>query len=191
MVTVLCFARVKYLAITELTIATLFALVFVMRHQMSCCRFLYFFSGPTCGFLKKPQNPQQLCCFITIAPVQYQSSSIIALIVSWEWPGDYGFLLCAQKTFCFKPRGIILVESSQIRWLSIWLGEGGWSGRAVAQQRPRVSKLGLKGLSDHYSREIAVKAARQGLLVGWIKGLLSQNIYWNRESWTTALSLTE
>ncbi len=33
------FARVEYLVITELTIATLFALVFVMRHQLSCCRF--------------------------------------------------------------------------------------------------------------------------------------------------------
>ncbi len=32
----------------------------------------------------------------------------------------------------------------------------------VAQQRPRVSKLGLKGLSDYYSNEIALKAARQG-----------------------------
>jgi hypothetical protein len=38
---------------------------------------------------------------------------------------------------------------------------GGWSGRAVTQQRPRVSKLGIKGLSDYHSNEIAVKAARQ------------------------------
>jgi hypothetical protein len=37
---------------------------------------------------------------------------------------------------------------------------GGWSCRAVAQRRPQVSKLGLKGLSDFYSSEIAVKAAR-------------------------------
>jgi hypothetical protein len=41
-----------------------------------------------------------------------------------------------------------------IRW-------GGRSGRAAAQQRPRVSKLGLKGLSDYHSNEIAVEAARQ------------------------------
>jgi hypothetical protein len=38
-------------------------------------------------------------------------------------------------------------------------GGGGWSGRAVAQQRPRVSKLGLKGPSDYYSNERAVEAA--------------------------------
>ncbi len=38
---------------------------------------------------------------------------------------------------------------------------GGWSGRAVAQQRPRISKLGLKGASDYYSNEIALEAARR------------------------------
>jgi hypothetical protein len=47
-------ARVKYLVITELTIATLFARIIVMRHQMSCYRFLCFSSGLTCGLLKKP-----------------------------------------------------------------------------------------------------------------------------------------
>jgi hypothetical protein len=31
---------------------------------------------------------------------------------------------------------------------------------AVAQQRPRVSKLGLKRLFDYYSNVIAVEAAR-------------------------------
>ncbi len=29
---------------------------------------------------------------------------------------DYRFLLCAQRTLYFKPRGIISVESTQIRW---------------------------------------------------------------------------
>jgi hypothetical protein len=73
----------------------------------------------------------------------------------------FGFL-CAQRTFCFKPRGIILVESTQIRWFLRWSGGGGWSGRAVAQRRPRVSKLGLKGLSDYYSNKLAVEAAGRG-----------------------------
>jgi hypothetical protein len=36
-----------------------------------------------------------------------------------------------------------------------------WSGRAVAQQRPRVSNLGLKRLSYYYSNEVAAEAARQ------------------------------
>jgi hypothetical protein len=40
---------------------------------------------------------------------------------------------------------------------------GGWSGRAIAQRTPRVSKLGLKGLSGYYSNEIAVEAARRGV----------------------------
>ncbi len=39
---------------------------------------------------------------------------------------------------------------------------GGWSGKAVAQRRPRVSKLGLKGLSDYRSNETVVEAARRG-----------------------------
>jgi hypothetical protein len=37
-----------------------------------------------------------------------------------------------------------------------------WSGRAEAQQRPRVSKLRAKGLSDYHSSEPVVEAARQG-----------------------------
>ncbi len=45
-----------------------------------------------------------------------------------------------------------------MRWFSRQSGGGGWSGRFVAQQRPRVSKLGLKGLSDH-SNQTAVEAA--------------------------------
>ncbi len=58
------FVRVKYLVITELTVATLFAQMFVMRHQMSCCRFLCFSSGLTCDLLKNHRTPLQLCCFI-------------------------------------------------------------------------------------------------------------------------------
>jgi hypothetical protein len=39
---------------------------------------------------------------------------------------------------------------------------GDWSGRAEAQQRPRVSKLRAKGLSDYHSSEAVVEAARRG-----------------------------
>jgi hypothetical protein len=39
---------------------------------------------------------------------------------------------------------------------------GDWSRRAIAQRRPRVSKLGLKGPSDSHSNEIVVKVARWG-----------------------------
>ncbi len=58
--------------------------------------------------------------------------------------------------------GFILVESTQIRWFLKWSGREGWSGRAITQRRPRVSKLGLKGLSDYHSNETAVEAARRG-----------------------------
>jgi hypothetical protein len=54
-----------------------------------------------------------------------------------------------------------LIKSTQIRWCWKKSGGGGWSGRAAAQRRPRVSKLGLKGLSDYHSIEIAVEAARR------------------------------
>jgi hypothetical protein len=53
--------------ITELTIATLFAWVLVMRHQMSSCRFLCSSSGLTCGLLKN--HSQKLCCLTPNTPV--------------------------------------------------------------------------------------------------------------------------
>jgi hypothetical protein len=40
--------------------------------------------------------------------------------------------------------------------------QGGWSKRAITQQRPRISKPELKGLSNYYSNKIAVEAARWG-----------------------------
>jgi hypothetical protein len=55
-----------------------------------------------------------------------------------------------------------LVNSTQIRRFSGQSVKGSWSGRAVAQQRTRVSKLGLKGLSNCHSNETAVEAARWG-----------------------------
>jgi hypothetical protein len=58
------FARVKYLVILKLTIATLFTQVFVMRHHIFCSWLLCFSSGLTCGLLKNHRTPQQLCCFI-------------------------------------------------------------------------------------------------------------------------------
>ncbi len=67
----------------------------------------------------------------------------------------------------------------------------GWSARAVAQWRPRVSKLGLKGLSDYHSNKIAVEAARWGPVGRIKKATLAEYLLKKRESWTTALSLTE
>jgi hypothetical protein len=68
--------------------------------------------------------------------------------------------------------------------------QGGWSGGAIAQRRPRVPKLGLKGPSDYHSNEIAVKAARwrgqRAKLKGYSHRESSQG-----QSWTTALDLTK
>ncbi len=150
------FARVKYLVIMKLIISTLFAQVFVMRHQMSCCGFFFFSSGLTCGLLKSHRTPHAALLLHTIlpsaVPVEFHNYNDIFTRVARRLP----VLLCAQGTFCFKPRGVILVESTQIRWFSRWSSGGSWSGRAVAQRRPWVLKLGLKRLSDYYSSEIAV-----------------------------------
>ncbi len=70
-----------------------------------------------------------------------------------------------------------------IRW-------GGWSGRAIDQQRPRISKLGLKGLSYYHSNEKAVEAARQEAS-GLNKRATLMEYLFKRESLTTALSLTK
>ncbi len=152
------FARFNYLVIKELTIATLSAQVFVVRYQMSCCRFPFFPAGSLMAFW----NPPAALLLHTNHPVQYQLNSIITRTVSWEQQGYYGFLLCTQGHFSSaKGWGITLIESTQIRLFSRWSGEGGWSDRAIAQQRSRISKLGLKGSSEYHSNEIAVEAARR------------------------------
>ncbi len=76
---------------------------------------------------------------------------------------------------------IILIESTQIRWFSRLSGGEGWSSRAEAQQRPRVSKLMAKGLSDYHSNETVVEAARPGAS-GPNKGLLSRHVYLKRSA---------
>jgi hypothetical protein len=69
-----------------------------------------------------------------------------------------------------------LVESTQIRWFLRQSGGGGCSGRVIAEQKPKVSKLGLKGLSDYHSNETTVEPTRR-VASGLIKGLLSWKFY--------------
>ncbi len=52
------------------------------------------------------------------------------------------------------------VHSDQM--VLVTVRQGSWSGRAVAQRRARVSKLGLKGLSDYHLNETVIEAARRG-----------------------------
>ncbi len=71
-----------------------------------------------------------------------------------------------------------------IRW-------GRLVSRVIAQQgRPRVSKQGLKGLSDYHSSEIAVKTTRRGGQSTKLKGY-SHRESPQGESRTIALDLTE
>jgi hypothetical protein len=76
------FARVKYLVITELTITTLFSQVFVMRHQMSCCRFPSFSAGSLVAFSNPKKTLAAALLLHANHPVQYQSNSIITRTVS-------------------------------------------------------------------------------------------------------------
>ncbi len=141
--------------------ATLLAQVFVMRHRMTCFRFLCFSSGLTCGLLKNHRTHQQLCCLTPIATLQYHLTSVITMVVSQEYMRRSWVPTMRSRDILFKAKGIILTMSTQIRWFLRWSGGGGWTGIALAQRRPRVSKLWFKGLSDYYSSEIAVEAARQ------------------------------
>ncbi len=100
---------------------------------------------------------QQICYFLptkSAVPVEFYDHNESVMRAAG---------ICSQRTFCSKPRGITLIESTQSRWFSRWSGWGGWSSRAVAQRRPRVSKLGLKGTANYHSKEIAVKTARPGV----------------------------
>jgi hypothetical protein len=70
--------------------------------------------------------------------------------------------MMSSRDILHKQKRIILVESTHIGQFLSRSGGGGWSGRAVAQRRPRVSKLGLKGLFDYHSNETVIEAAKQG-----------------------------
>jgi hypothetical protein len=127
--------------------------VFVKRHQMYCCRFPSFPAGLLRPFGTQ-RTLQQLCCFLptkSAVPFKFCDHKDSVMRAAG---------ICSQRTFCSKPRGIILIESTQSRWFSRCSGRGGWSGRAVAQRRPRVSKLGVKGTVDNHSNEIVVETAR-------------------------------
>ncbi len=68
------FARLKYLLIMELTIATLYAWVFVMRHQMPCCWFLFFPVGSLVASWKTIEPPAALLLHTNCSsavPVQF------------------------------------------------------------------------------------------------------------------------
>ncbi len=84
-----------------------------------------------------------------------------------------------------------MLESSQVRWFLIQSCGGGRSGTNVAQRKPRDLNLGLKGLSDYLSIEMARKAARQGGDSELNKRATLTKHLLIKESWTTALNQTE
>jgi hypothetical protein len=128
---------------------------------MSCCQFLCLSSGLICGLLETHRTPSSF-----VASCQLQS----ALLVEFH----------NHKYSVMRAAGILWVPTmrsrdilQQAKWDHLdrfhsdqmfleMIRRGGWSRRAIAQQRLRVSKLGLKGPSDYHSNEIAVEAARWG-----------------------------
>ncbi len=67
-----------------------------------------------------------------------------------------------------------------------WLGKQFFLCFHISQRRPRFLKLGLKGLSDYHSSEIAVEAARRGPMIQIKKATLTEYLF-KKESWTTQL----
>jgi hypothetical protein len=65
------------------------------------------------------------------------------------------------RDILLKAKGDHLDQVHSDQMVLVMIRRGRLSGRAAAQQRPRVSKLRAKGLSDYHSNEIAVEAARQ------------------------------
>jgi hypothetical protein len=99
------------------------------------------------------------------------------------------FLLCTQGTSCIKPKGDHLGQVHSDQTVLEMIRQGRLSGRAIAQQRSRVSKLGIKGLSDYHSNETTVKAAKREASGPNKTATLTKHLLLKRESWTTALSL--
>jgi hypothetical protein len=141
--------------ITELTIATLFARVLVMRHQTS----FSFFAFQAVSLMASWKTIEPPSSFFA-SYLTHQSSSIIAMIrvtrEAWR-----------LRVPTMRSKDIL----HQAKWGSSWsspLRKNGspdnQEGEAdpVAQWRPRVSKLQLKGLSHYHSNEISVEEPDRG-----------------------------
>jgi hypothetical protein len=123
--------------------------------------------------------------------VQYQSRSIIAMIVSREQSGIYGSLLNTQRTSCSKPKGS--------PWSSPLRSDGSQDDQA-GEAGPVELKLSGGQESQTKGQETVYLPLQWdssrgsqmggGGPVGWIKGLLSRHVHSKKESWKASLSLT-
>ncbi len=82
-----------------------------------------------------------------------------------------------------------MIEFTQIRKVLKTIRQGRLVWKAIAQQRPSL-KTRVKGTVDYHSNEIAHEAAIQGASGLNKEATLVKHLL-KRESWTTALSLTE
>jgi hypothetical protein len=78
-----------------------------------------------------------------IIPIYKVEPSVWDFFLEEGSQDQLGTLLCTKGTYCARRRGIILVESTEIRRFLRGSGRGGWS----FYWRPRVSKLTQRGLS--------------------------------------------
>jgi hypothetical protein len=159
-VTVQYLLGLNIFVIMELTFATLFCSCVSSWGISGLAGEFYFLSARSLLVLwRMIEFPHVASCVTSRAiPVEFHNwnDSVTRVVGKLRVPTKH------SRDILQQAKRIILVESTQIRWFLRWSGRVGWSGRAVAQQRPRVSKLRLKGLSDYHSNETVVEAARQG-----------------------------
>ncbi len=166
--TVKCLQGLNIFVITELVIATLFARVLVMKHQMTCCRFLCFSIGLV-TFWKIIEPPAALLSHIkhsSAVPVEFHIYDAIVTGVARRLQVP---TICS-KDICFRPRGISW--SSPLRSVGSRDDQvGGLVWQSHSSVGPRVWKLGLQDCLTATPRQ------PDRWRVGWIKGLLSWNMY--------------
>jgi hypothetical protein len=115
-----------------------------MRHQ-SCCRIYFLPAGSLVALWRTTELPSNLqyvasCLTSRAVPVEFHSCNDSVTRVA----GNLRVSTMRSWDILHQAKGIILVESAQIRWFLRRSGRGGWPSRAIAQRRPRVSKLGLR-----------------------------------------------
>jgi hypothetical protein len=128
---------------------------------MSCCRFLCFSSGLTCGSWKPIEPASSFVASFQLhsaVPVKFHNHKDSVMRVA----GILQVRTMHSRVILWQAKEDYLDRVHSDQMVLKMIRRGGWSSRAIGQWRLRVSKLGLKRLSEYYSNEIAVEAAGRG-----------------------------
>jgi hypothetical protein len=147
-VTVQYLLGLNIFVILELKIVTLFCWCVSSWSVSSCAAEFHFLPAGSLmalwRMIKFPSTHLASCVTSRAVPVKFHNcSDSVARVV-----GKLRVPTKRSRDILQQAKGIILIEATQIRWFSWWSVGGGWSGRAKAQWRLRVSKLEWKGLSN-------------------------------------------